>query len=46
MADDFNKFNVTLVSDLPKPSERKTIRTKSVKEVANVINFKKITSKI
>ena len=46
MADDFKEYQVTMVADLPKQSERKTIRTKSVKEVASEINYKKITSKI
>ena len=46
MADDFKEYQVTIAADLPKANERKTIRTKSVKEVASVINYKKITSKI
>ena len=46
MADDFNEFNTTIIADLPKPNERKAIKTKSVKDVQNEISYKKISSKI
>ena len=46
MADDFNKYAVTQIADLPKPNERSAIRTKGVKDVASIINFKNIKTTI
>lgn len=46
IVDDFDKFAITRLEDVPKPIEREFAKTKSVKEVPNIITFKNITTKV
>jgi hypothetical protein len=46
IVDDFDRFAVTRLEDVPKTLEREFAKTKSVKEVPNLITFKNITTKV
>jgi len=46
LVNDFEDYKVTLLKDVPKPVEREFMKTKSIKEMASEINFKKITTKV
>jgi hypothetical protein len=46
LVDDYSQYARTLLEDCPRPAERATCRTKSVKDLAQEINFKAITTTV
>ena len=46
LADDFNPYARTLLADCPKPRQRDTCKSKSVKDVPSEISFKDISCKV
>lgn len=46
LVNDFDEFQITTLKDVPKHIEREYMKTKSIKDVANEISFKRITTKV
>jgi hypothetical protein len=46
LVNDFDEFQITTLKDVPKHIEREYMKTKSIKDVATEISFKRITTKV